>query len=129
MLVKSLITRLCRLHIAYCSKGDGESKHCGGDPAEACPFDKEMRRCPDRPYCSDLTALSEHIEVHDDATFWVDPYRYSNPQETWMNTGGLVGGVTYRGDLTPFIPLLKMGERINVGKMTTMGLGKIDIAW
>jgi len=45
-----------------------------------------------------------------------------------MKMGGFVGGVEYRGGLTEFVPLLKLGERLNVGKGTAFGLGKYQVA-
>lgn len=57
-------------------------------------------------------------------TSWVDWERYSNRQEVRMNLGGVVGRVTYGGLDTAFIPLLKLGEFVHVGKATTFGMGK-----
>lgn len=45
-----------------------------------------------------------------------------------MKMGGFVGEVEYRGEIREFVPLLKLGERLNVGKGTTFGLGKYQVA-
>jgi len=37
---------------------------------------------------------------------------------------GLLGSIAYSGELTPFLPLLKAGEHIHIGKATSFGLGK-----
>lgn len=44
-----------------------------------------------------------------------------------MKMGGFVGEVMYRGELSDFLPLLKLGEKIHVGKGTGFGLGRYEI--
>ena len=88
-------------------------------------------------YCSDTTInfpedlleKAAQIELIDSNMFWKDPERdrYSTLQGDYMKTGGMVDGATYQGDITPFLQLLRLAERINVGKLSTMGLGKIHL--
>ena len=58
---------------------------------------------------------------------WYNWKRYSTRQEAWMSLGGIVGSVLYEGDLSGFMPLLRLGEYVHVGKGTSFGLGKYDI--
>ena len=58
---------------------------------------------------------------------WYDWKRYSTRQEEWMSLGGVTGTISYESDLTEFIPLLKLGEYVHVGKGTSFGLGKYEI--
>jgi CRISPR/Cas system endoribonuclease Cas6 (RAMP superfamily) len=44
-----------------------------------------------------------------------------------MKMGGFVGGVEYSGEVSDFLPLLKVGEKVHVGKATGFGLGKYVI--
>jgi len=44
-----------------------------------------------------------------------------------MKLGGIIGNVTYAGDLTPFLPFIVLGKYIHVGKGATFGLGKYEI--
>jgi hypothetical protein len=58
---------------------------------------------------------------------WYDWERYSARQKTRMKMGGFVGRVTYAGNLAPFLPLLRLGAMVHIGKGATFGLGKYDI--
>ena len=58
---------------------------------------------------------------------WYDWKRYSTRQESWMTLGGIIGSVLYEGDMSDFMPLLRLGEYIHVGKGTSFGLGKYEI--
>lgn len=54
---------------------------------------------------------------------WQSMERISNRQQARIKTGGLMGSITYSGNLTPFIPYLQAGELIHIGKSTTFGFG------
>lgn len=75
----------------------------------------------------DLINLSENIKKVQSNLKWFDWERYSSRQKTKMFMGGLVGEVTYEGDITPFIEILKAGEILHVGKGTSFGLGKYEL--
>lgn len=78
----------------------------------------------------DFTGLIERAErvrlVEEDAR-WVDWERYSSRQENKMNLGGVVGRVLYEGDLDEFVPLLRLGEFVHVGKGAVFGMGKYQL--
>lgn len=57
-------------------------------------------------------------------TAWDDWERYSTRQDTTMKLGGLKGKALFRGELKEFMPFLRVGEMIHVGKNTSFGLGK-----
>ena len=44
-----------------------------------------------------------------------------------MKMGGFVGEVEYRGDISDFVGLLNVGEKVHVGKATGFGLGRFEI--
>ena len=44
-----------------------------------------------------------------------------------MKLGGLIGSITYEGNLDKFLPLLRIGEYIHVGKAVTFGMGRYRI--
>ena len=58
---------------------------------------------------------------------WHDWERYSQRQERKMKLGGLVGEVEFAGDWQPFLPLLRLGAVLHVGKGTGFGLGRYEI--
>jgi len=53
--------------------------------------------------------------------------RFSGRQKQRIKMGGLVGLVTYAGDLADYLPLLALGEFIHVGKGTVFGNGQYRI--
>ncbi len=71
-----------------------------------------------------LAERSRQIELAENHTLAMDIERYSRRQSRRVPMGGLVGNVTYRGDLDEFIPWLALGEEVHVGKNTVFGLGK-----
>jgi len=58
---------------------------------------------------------------------WYEWERYSARQDTRLNMGGFVGEVSFEGDVGPFMPLIKAGEVLHVGKGTSFGLGRFKI--
>ncbi|MBF0496060.1 MAG: CRISPR system precrRNA processing endoribonuclease RAMP protein Cas6 [Deltaproteobacteria bacterium] len=50
--------------------------------------------------------------------------RYSSRWKCRHPMGGLIGSVTFAGDLGPFWPFLLLGEQVHVGKNTSFGLGQ-----
>ncbi|WP_022853899.1 CRISPR system precrRNA processing endoribonuclease RAMP protein Cas6 [Thermodesulfatator atlanticus] len=49
--------------------------------------------------------------------------RYSARKETTMPLRGFVGEALFEGELSPFMPLLRLGELVHVGKNTSFGFG------
>jgi len=58
---------------------------------------------------------------------WYEWERYSARQDTRLNMGGFVGEITFEGNIEPFMPLIKAGEVLHVGKGTGFGLGRYGI--
>jgi CRISPR-associated endoribonuclease Cas6 len=80
----------------------------------------------DFPY-SEWLDLASSIQCTSSDVCWYPLERYSNRQKTKMKFGGILGSITFQGPLTPFIPFLKSGEKIHLGKNTDFGLGQIDV--
>ncbi len=75
----------------------------------------------------EIIAEAERVAVKENSLRWWDWERYSSRQHTRMKMGGFVGEITYEGNIEPFIPLLRAGEVLHVGKGTSFGLGKYKI--
>ncbi len=58
---------------------------------------------------------------------WHDWERYSQRQDRKMKLGGLVGEAEFAGEWQPFLPLLRLGADLHVGKGTGFGLGRYEI--
>lgn len=74
-----------------------------------------------------LLEQAKEVTVRSHDLLWDDWARYSGRQKEWMQFGGLLGSVTYEGELSPFMPWLALGEWLHVGGKTSFGLGKYRI--
>jgi len=70
---------------------------------------------------------AESVNTKYSSIKWVDLELYSTRQKTKMKLGGIIGEVAYEGDITSFVPLIKIGELTHIGKNTTIGLGKYEV--
>lgn len=70
-----------------------------------------------------LIAAAESVETVESAVRWYDWERYSTRQDRRMKMGGFIGRMQYRGDLRPFLPFLRLGEVLHIGKHSSFGMG------
>ncbi|MBU1754056.1 CRISPR system precrRNA processing endoribonuclease RAMP protein Cas6 [bacterium] len=70
---------------------------------------------------------AERVKIKENQTEWYDWERYSSRQDTKMNLGGIVGKVTYQGNMEEFLPLIALGSYVHAGKGATFGLGKYEV--
>ena len=103
ILIRNLLRRLSLLYYF----------HCNGDPS-AWDF-------------KGIIEKAKEVKVEKQNLRWYDWERYSGRQETTMKMGGFVGEITFEGEIVPFMPLIKTGEILHVGKGTGFGLGKYEI--
>jgi CRISPR/Cas system endoribonuclease Cas6 (RAMP superfamily) len=57
----------------------------------------------------------------------VESSRYSRRREVSHDLSGFVGEVTFEGELGMFLPYLKLGEYLHVGKNAVFGNGWYEI--
>ena len=74
-----------------------------------------------------VIAKAKGIKVKGSELKWYELRRYSTRQDRKVQMGGLVGEITFEGPIGPFLPLIRAGEILHVGKGTTFGLGKYEI--
>ncbi|OQX86069.1 MAG: hypothetical protein B6D55_06585 [Candidatus Omnitrophica bacterium 4484_70.2] len=67
---------------------------------------------------------TQTVKVVESSLEWHDWQRYSLRQKTLMKLGGFIGRITYKGNFENFLPFIKLGEMIHIGKNTSFGLGK-----
>jgi hypothetical protein len=74
-----------------------------------------------------LIDRAAEVRIAQSETGWRDWSRFSGRQKQRVEMGGLVGQVTYSGDLRDYLPLLALGELVHVGKGTVFGNGQYRI--
>jgi len=72
---------------------------------------------------NNLIELASAAEVLQDKTTWEDVSSYSRRQGKSTPIGGLMGAITFGGNLRPLLPLLAWGMVLQAGKDTTKGNG------
>ncbi|MBI1747847.1 MAG: CRISPR system precrRNA processing endoribonuclease RAMP protein Cas6 [Acidobacteria bacterium] len=72
-----------------------------------------------------LRDLSQTITVATDRLIWLDQRRLSHGR--WTPQGGLMGELSFQGDLTAYLQFLRLGELVHVGKGTTFGMGRYEL--
>ena len=128
LLFGALLRRLALLMMAH--GGGGSLTLPTGHPIDAIAilryfFDRHAQRPEDRRALLDAFDLAANVNVETQHLRWHDWERYSNRQQTRMTLGGVLGRVRYVGELGPFLPYLRLGELIHVGKNSAFGLGQI----
>lgn len=78
---------------------------------------------------SQLVAQAKDIKQKKEQMKFYDNIRYSKNKEKKIWMGGFVGKIKFQGGLNKFIPLLKAGEIINLGKKCAYGMGDYQLKY
>lgn len=70
---------------------------------------------------------ARRVKIVKSGLSWYDWERYSSRQDNHMLLGGILGKITYQGNLKPFLPYIALGQYTHVGKNCTFGLGKYRV--
>ena len=73
-----------------------------------------------------LVKKAKEVKIVDEDLSWFDWRRYSFRQDKAMLMGGVLGSVTYEGDMGEYMPLIEFCSEVHLGKQTSFGLGKIQ---
>ncbi len=120
-------------------------RHLVGNPAFHVLVRQLLRRIfllwyyhSDEPVDDVLNSLKDYhqrlineasaIETLREDLRWNDWERYSHRQRVRMRLGGFTGRITYRNVSEHFLPFLRAGEILHIGKGTTFGLGKYALS-
>lgn len=53
--------------------------------------------------------------------------RYSSRRDEKMDMSGLLGVMTFEGELADFTPWLNAARKLHIGRNTTFGYGQLDV--
>jgi hypothetical protein len=74
-----------------------------------------------------LSHAADRVKTVSSNLSWEYAERYSNRQKRRMPFGGLLGDITFEGELAPFWPVILLGEWLHAGKKTAFGLGQYEL--
>lgn len=78
--------------------------------AQACEYAKSVVKNSSGLYLSEMT-------------------RYSSRRDEKMDMSGLLGAMTFEGDLSVFTPWLNAARILHIGRNTTFGYGQVDVVF
>jgi len=110
-IMANLYWRLLMLSYFHCNPWSLDDKRFEGLSKEAAKQRKTLSN-------------TEDVALENNCTYWQEYERWSNRQNTKMFMGGFMGSATFSGNLTPYLPLLYLGQYTHIGKQTMFGLGK-----
>lgn len=74
-----------------------------------------------------ILAHAREIETVEENWQFIDFKRYSQTRKGKLELPAIRGYARFCGDLTPFTPLLEIGEIVHIGKNTTHGFGNYEL--
>ncbi|MFN8672082.1 MAG: CRISPR system precrRNA processing endoribonuclease RAMP protein Cas6 [Candidatus Sericytochromatia bacterium] len=96
-IIKRLRDRIASLDLFYGTKWEADFKKIGSE--------------------------AELIKKVEDNTYWNNKSRFSKRNNVKHDMSGFLGEVSFEGNITPFMEILKIGELIHVGKGAVFGNG------
>ena len=100
-LIKNILTRVANLATAYC------------DLEEFLTFPEILHEA------GKIDIVKESLIWEN----WLPPS--SKHKDSNSSKGGFYGNIVYKGEISKFLPLLRIGELMHIGKNTSFGLGRI----
>lgn len=76
-----------------------------------------------------LIAEAASVKTESSSLKWRDWRRYSNRQHDEMLFGGMVGSISFTGNIAPFLQIIEQAKVMHIGKQTTFGLGAFEYFW
>ena len=76
-----------------------------------------------------LLHLSEKVQVVSSGLYLNNIDRFSTRRNMKMDLSGLMGAMTFEGELSVFTPWLNAASIIHIGRNVTFGCGKIDVVF
>ncbi len=77
----------------------------------------------------ELLGVASQIRTTSSGLYLSQASRYSNRKSEKIDMSGLLGAITFEGDITPFTPWLNAACILHIGRNTTFGCGQIDVIY
>ncbi|MEO0005062.1 MAG: CRISPR system precrRNA processing endoribonuclease RAMP protein Cas6 [candidate division WOR-3 bacterium] len=74
-----------------------------------------------------LIAQAEKVRLKDALLAGDEWSHFSRRQQRLIQREGVTGWLIYQGEIAPFLPYLRAGEILHIGKGTSFGMGKIKL--
>lgn len=75
----------------------------------------------------EILKKAQQVQTVEENWRFVDFKRYSRTYNRKLELPSIEGYVRFKGDITPFTPLLEIGEIVQIGKNTTHGFGNYNL--
>lgn len=76
---------------------------------------------------TEILKIAKEIETIEENWQFIDFKRYSHTRQGKLGLPSIKGYARFKGNITPFTPLLEIGNIIQIGKNTTHGFGNYDL--
>lgn len=83
----------------------------------------------DPEMAAQVCSLAEHVRMTSSGLYVHALNRYSTRRQESMDLSGLLGTMTFEGDLSPFTPWLYAARILHIGRNITFGCGQIEVVF
>ncbi|MEK4529882.1 CRISPR system precrRNA processing endoribonuclease RAMP protein Cas6 [Paenibacillus sp. FSL H8-0104] len=73
--------------------------------------------------------LASQISPTSAGMYLNEMHRYSSRKKESVDWSGMLGSLTFEGELSPFIPWLNAARILHIGRNSTFGCGQIDVVY
>ncbi|CAM3540651.1 CRISPR system precrRNA processing endoribonuclease RAMP protein Cas6 [Marinicrinis lubricantis] len=73
--------------------------------------------------------LSNSVHTTSLGLYWSEMSRYSNRRHMKMDLSGLLGAMTFEGEMYHFAPWLYAARCLHIGRNVTFGCGQVDVVF
>ncbi|UPK45006.1 CRISPR system precrRNA processing endoribonuclease RAMP protein Cas6 [Paenibacillus pabuli] len=73
--------------------------------------------------------LAGNVRTLSSAMYLSQMNRYSNRKNESIDWSGMLGAVTFEGDISPFTPWLNAARILHIGRNSTFGCGQMDVVY
>jgi hypothetical protein len=73
--------------------------------------------------------LASHVRAVSAALYLNQMHRYSNRKKESVDWSGMLGTLTFEGELSPFTPWLNAARVLHIGRNSTLGCGQMDVVY